>query len=285
MTDLTPADAQRHQLLASFSALASTYDQLHFLQLCAHRLVELTPLPAGARVLDVATGTGVVALAVARRVGSAGKVVGVDLSPEMLARARQKLALAGLSQVEFREGDAQRLDFPDQSFDVVLCASSLFFVPDMVSALREWRRVLVPGGVVGFSSFGPTFLQPLRQLWEARMSHYGLTPAALPTHRLADPNACRGLLREAGFVRVELCTEQLGYHVPGAQERWADIMAGLEGKPWLQLPPAQRAQAQAEHMAELSGLVTAQGIWVDEPTILAFGRRPAGRLRNVQQGS
>jgi ubiquinone/menaquinone biosynthesis C-methylase UbiE len=79
------------------------------------------------------------------------------------------VAAAGLTHIEFREGDAERLDLGDQRFDVVLCASALFFVPDMLAALREWHRVLKPGGQVGFSGFGPTFRQPLADLWTARL--------------------------------------------------------------------------------------------------------------------
>jgi ubiquinone/menaquinone biosynthesis C-methylase UbiE len=260
------------QVRAVFKAFAATYDDLRFLKLCAGRLTELAVLCSGARVLDVATGTGIVALSAARIVGPTGRVVGVDLSPEMLARARHKLALTDLAQVEFREGDAQRLDLPDRSFDVVLCASSLFFVPDMAGALREWRRVLVPGGLAGFSSFGPTFLQPLRDLWEARLRRYGLQAAPLPTHRLADPDICRQLLVGAGFTHDHVCTEQLGGYIRTADERWTDIQAGPEGKPWLALDPAQREQARAEHFAELTALATPQGIWVDVPAIFALAR-------------
>jgi hypothetical protein len=144
-------------------------------------------------------------------------------------------------------------------------------MPDMLAALREWRRVLVPGGRLGFSSFGPTFLQPLRGLWEARLRHHGLTAAALPTHRLADPATCEALLREAGFPRVEVRSEQLGYFLPTPRDRWADLLAGLEGKPLLQLPPERREQVEAEHLAELAALATPEGIWVDVATLFAFG--------------
>jgi hypothetical protein len=145
----------------------------------------------------------------------------------------------------------------------------------MLAALREWRRVLVPGGIVGFSSYGPTFLQPARDLWEARLRLYGLTAISVPNHRLPDVATCQELLCEAGFTKIEVHSEQLGYYLPSAQERWADIAAGLEGKPVLQLAPAQQEQIQAVHFAELAALTTAQGIWVDVPALLAFGQKAA----------
>lgn len=216
-----------------------------------------------------------VALAVARNIGSTGRVVGLDISPEMLARAREKAAAHGLTNVEFREGDAEHLDFPDRYFDVVLCAAALFFVPNILGALQEWHRVLAPGGWVGFSSFGPSFLQPLRGLWESRLQEYGLKPAALPTHRLESPAVCQELLGEAGFTQIEVRREQVGYHLKSAGERWEDIQAGLEGKPFLQLNEVQRDQAKTAHLAEVTALATPEGIWVDVPAIYATGRRGA----------
>ena len=79
----------------------------------------------------------------------------------------------------------------------------------MLAALREWHRVLKPGGQVGFSGFGPTFLQPLRDLWEARLRQYGVSlPTGSQDHRLAEPETCRRLLHEAGFVQTEVQSEQ-----------------------------------------------------------------------------
>jgi SAM-dependent methyltransferase len=213
-------------------------------------------------------------MAAAKRVGPSGRVVGIDLAPEMLAHARQKLAGAGLTNVEFREGDAERLEFPDRCFDVVLCASSLFFVPNMLAALREWRRVLIPGGYVCFSGFGSTFHQPFRSLWNARLRRYGLSlPASPPTYRLADPMTCRQLLHEAGFVRIDVKSEQLGYYLRTVEEWWEENWATPMRMPVLQLTPDQQARFKSEHLAEVAGLATAEGIWVDVAVNFAVGRK------------
>src|SRR5262244_2333615 len=167
-------DAPLNRVVAEFNAVADTFDTRAFLRLSAQRLVDRMPLAAGAQVLDVATGTGWVALAAAQRVGPTGTVVGIDLAPALLERARQKAATAGLTQVTFREGDATRLDVADQQCDVVLCTTALFFLPDMLAALREWWRVLRPGGQLGFSAWGSTYRQPLQGLWDARLQQYGV---------------------------------------------------------------------------------------------------------------
>ena len=276
MTETSVPDDQNRRVVANFNALAETYDIVRFTQVCARRLVDLAALPPGAQVLDVATGTGWAALAAAQHVGPTGRVLGVDLAPELLEGARQKVAAAGLTHVEFRVGDAEWLDLAEQRFDVVLCASALFFVPDMLAALREWHRVLKPGGQVGFSGFGPTFRQ-LRDLWEARLRQYGVSlPTASPDDRLAEPETCRRLLHEAGFVQTEVQSEQLGYYFRTVEEYWEEIWAGQRRMAVLQLAPAQREQFQAEHLAEVGALATAQGIWRDVPVNFARGwKRPA----------
>src|SRR5262245_2757037 len=106
-------------------------------------LVELAR--PGERVLDIACGTGIVARTAARRVGSGGKVVGVDVSAPMLDAARAAAAGEGLS-IEWREGNAMTLPFSDTEFDLVLCQQGFQFFPDRSASLREMHRVLRPGG-------------------------------------------------------------------------------------------------------------------------------------------
>lgn len=95
----------------------------------------------GDRVLDVGCGTGALTLAVAERAGPAGAVVGLDANPEMLAVARKKPV-----QVEWLEGTAEALPFPDNSFDAVVSQFALMFFEDKPKALAEMMRVLKPGG-------------------------------------------------------------------------------------------------------------------------------------------
>src|SRR6266403_5012356 len=95
------------------------------------RLVELTGARAGNRVLDIATGSGEPALTAARAVGQSGRVVAVDMSPGMLAIARERVEAAGLKNVELVESDAESLNLDAHSFDAVLCRWGLMFMPDL----------------------------------------------------------------------------------------------------------------------------------------------------------
>lgn len=105
------------------------------------------PRPAE-RVRDVGSGPGLLATAMAERVGPSGRVCGVDISEPLLAVARSRCAHQ--PWVEFRDGDAARLPFPDQAFDAVVSTQVLEYVRDADAALAEFHRVVRPGGRVGF---------------------------------------------------------------------------------------------------------------------------------------
>jgi SAM-dependent methyltransferase len=124
----------------------------------AATMIRKAGLRAQDRVLDVGTGSGVVALAAAQRVAGAGAVVGVDLSGGQLEVARAKAHQAGLEdRVRFEQADAEALPFENQSFDVVLSLFALLHFPAPEQALAEMFRVLRPGGrlVIGIGAPPP----------------------------------------------------------------------------------------------------------------------------------
>ena len=117
----------------------------------AFDLVRFATVAPGERVLDVACGTGVVAVTAAR-IGAV--VEGLDLTPKLLERAGQNAVLAGF-QIQFREGDAEALPYPDASFDVVLSQFGHMFAPRPEVTVSEMLRVLRPGGRFAFSTWPP----------------------------------------------------------------------------------------------------------------------------------
>ena len=117
-----------------------------FSQPVSDRLVKLTQIRPGHRVLDVATGIGEPAVTAACAVGSSGSVVATDQAPEMLAIARERAATLGLRNIEFREMDAETLDLPGESFNAVMCGWGLMFLPNPGDALKGMYRLLVPDG-------------------------------------------------------------------------------------------------------------------------------------------
>jgi ubiquinone/menaquinone biosynthesis C-methylase UbiE len=164
----------------------------------AEEFVALAELRAGVRVLDVACGTGAVTRIVAERVGGPGRVVGLDLSPGMLAVAR---ASSGPG-IEWREGNAMAMPFPDGAFDRVLCHQGLQFMPDRPAALREMRRVLAADGLVVLGVFcsSPGNVA----LAHALAPHLGPQAADMVCEPFAfsDREALRSLVVDAGFRDV-----------------------------------------------------------------------------------
>ena len=104
---------------------------------------QLTP---GERVLDLGSGAGTDSLIAAQMVGEQGHVTGIDMTQEMLAKARAAAAEMGATNVEFVEGEAERLPFPDASFDVVISNGVIDLVPDKDAVFTELFRVLASGG-------------------------------------------------------------------------------------------------------------------------------------------
>ncbi len=159
-----------------FSALATRYDVMTDLwTLGLHRMwkrqaIELCALRTGERVLDVATGTGDLAFLEAAAVGAEGQVVGVDSCAAMLEVARQRQR----GPVDFQEGDATDLRFPDACFDVVTIGFGLRNVADRSQALREFRRVLRPGGRLMVLDFSTPDSKALKSLHD--MLYFRLMP-------------------------------------------------------------------------------------------------------------
>lgn len=140
---------------------AVTYDLLAWLlfrgreRAFRDRLVVLARLAPGQSVLDIGCGTGSLAMAAKRCLGSAGRVQGIDASPEMIARARRKASKSGID-VSFTQGVVESLPFPHRHFDRVLSTVMLHHLPRPAreQCAREIRRVLKPGGLVLAVDFG-----------------------------------------------------------------------------------------------------------------------------------
>src|SRR5688572_28443534 len=183
-------------------------------------LVRRAALQPGERVLDVACGTGIVARLAAEQVGAQGAVVGLDLNRAMLAVARALPCLPG-APISWTEASVLDMPFPDATFIAVLCQLGLQFFPDRPRALREIRRVLVHGGRVVLSVFGPLAHNPAPQaLADSLERHLGPHASAIKRaeHDLDDPAELDALVADAGFAEVTIQTSTQHIRFPSPRE-------------------------------------------------------------------
>ena len=192
-----------------------------FSQPVSDRLVEMTQIQPGHRVLDVATGIGEPAVTAARAVGP-GSVVATDQAPEMLAIARERAADLGLLNIEFHEMDAETLNLPGESFNALLCRWGLMFLPNPGDALRGMYRLLAPGGGLAAAVWSeapkvPMISLPMRVIQQ--MVEMPTPPEGMPgPFSLADVEALEQALRHAGLANVHSERMVLTADWPSANE-------------------------------------------------------------------
>ena len=186
---------------------------------CAARLVRFAGVERGQRVLDVACGTGVVSITAAL-VGA--KVTGADLTPELLAQAKENAGIAGVD-IDWREADVERLPFDDASFDAVLSQFGHIFAPRPIIAIHEMLRVLKPGGTIAFSTWPPDHW--IGRSWAISARYLPPPPEGVaPPTQWGEPTIVRerlgSLVRDLTFDRDVMLTPALSpQHVRWTSER------------------------------------------------------------------
>lgn len=269
-------DQDKLNAIAVFNLVANGYDNqsMRFFPFCADRLVHHLRLAPDAKILDVATGTGAVALAAAQAIGPQGRVHAIDLSENMLNKAMANFQRAGLSNIDIHVMDAESLEFKSRYFDNVTCSFGIFFLPDMLAGLIHWRQVLKPGGRVMFTTFSASAFQPLAEMFRQRMETFGVVIPIENWMRLTTAQECQELLESAGFTDTQVVTEQLGYHLNSPEDWWEIIYSsGFRG--YLEkLDATQQGRFRVEHLAEVQFHMTDKGLWLDVETLFSAGVRP-----------
>lgn len=204
------------EALPAYAPMLAAYHRAHEPELRA--MIADLPLRPGERVLDLACGDGAYCCWLAERVGPAGEVVGVDLSPAYLELARRTVARSPHgAAVSLRLADAYALPFADGSFDLAWCAQSMFSLPDPTGALRELRRVTRPGGLVAVLECD--LLHPMVLPWPAELE-LAVRAAQLAALRADGPAQAavgrdlRALFGEAGLADCRVQPYSAARHAP-----------------------------------------------------------------------
>ncbi len=172
------------------------------------RMLELAGITAGSHVLDIASGTGEPAISAAQRAGASGKVIGIDLTEEMLAYARHKASEAGVTNIEFHCADGETLDYAADSFDAVTIRWGLMFMPAPGDCLKLAHDVMKQQGRIAIACWSEAEKNPFVSLLIKTLEKYmevPKPPAGTPgIFSMADPDRLQNIIATAGFRKIEL---------------------------------------------------------------------------------
>ena len=277
MTDNPEHQQLVKKITSLFDLVADGYDNpsTRFFSFCANKLVHKIQPLMGYKLLDIATGTGAVAITAAQAVGPSGHIHAIDLSANMLNQADKNIKKIQLSNIELQEMNAQELKFSKEYFDMVTCSFGLFFLPDMLAGLKEWFRVLKPGGKVMFSSFSPNAFTPLNEIFIEHLNKFGVNTEMLKWQKLSDKTECLSLLEEAGFEDTQVETEQMGYYLSDINDWW-ELNTSTGYRAFIEQIPVQSLdEFRTGYMKDIEQHMTDKGLWLDIETHFSSGNRPS----------
>jgi SAM-dependent methyltransferase len=202
------------------------------------KLCDAAALKPGMDVLDLAGGTGEPAITAAQRVAPGGTVTYSDFAPPMIEVAQKNAREAGVSNINFKQVDAEDIPFDDASFDAVVSRFGIMFPPDTQKALGEIKRVLKPGGGATFVVWQLPAKNPWFEEMNAVLAKHGLLTPPPPNmpgpFRFGEPGSLPTELRKAGFQDVVEKALHPDWAWYGPPEEYLDFMQGT-------LPPVRKA--------------------------------------------
>lgn len=263
-------DEHKQKVMASFDLASEGYDcpSLRFFVESASWMIKNLELKGDESLLDIATGTGNVAITAALQLGS-GKVTAIDLSEKMLQRAALKAHELNLRNVTFKRCDIEDMGFENNIFDAACCAFGMFFLPDMDNGLKCISRAMKPGGKLAITSFTPSLMQPLRGMLLDGIKRYGVEPSPLSWMRLDTPDKINDLLSRSGFVNIQIQSKQMGYYLKDSLQ-WRDVLWNSGHRGLLsQLSGEDLKQFLNEHLREVDSIADENGVWLEVEVLLA----------------
>lgn len=227
----------------------------------AQRLLDFVTIQSGQTILDICTGTGLTAIPMAKAVGQAGSVIGVDMSAGMLAQAKAKIKTEDIENLELMLADVELVDFNNEQFDLILCCSGLVFISDIPALLDKCYRWLKPGGCLAFtasekgSHLSEVRVRVCKDLFDIDLPHI-IRP-------LWTLEKCTKLLQNSGFQNIEI--ERHLFRREKINDNYGLTQIENEfyprGNPLLNLSKAQKQQLQVEYTKAVEGLIAEKGLW------------------------
>jgi len=265
---------RKQMIQQGFDTVAQGYDHpsLSFFPETAKRIIAHLKLQPEDHLLDVCTGTGVVALTAAEKL-SQGKVTAIDLSAGMLQQAKNKASDKKLTNTEFLQMDLDHLEFPEATFDVATSSFGIFFLDDMTKALSNIANTVKPSGKIAISSFTGEAFSPMADLFINRFESTGRVVPPLSWRRLATNELLEGLFNAVGITKVKIYHEPLGYRMTSAQ-MWWDVVWNAGWRSLLtQLSDEEQKEFKEVHMNEVAQHIGNDGIWFNTEVLIAIAEK------------
>jgi len=271
---------QRH----GWDLAADAYEGLWQSQLSpAHqRLLQWAAPEPGERVLDVACGTGLIALAAAERVGASGRVTGVDISGRMVELASRQADALGLANTRFSRMEGECLACEAAGFDLLCCALGLMYMPEWDFALHEMHRVLRPGGRIALAVWG----ERSRCGWSAV---FPIVDAEVSSDvcplffQLGQPGMLAALCRAAGFVDIHEARINAPLHYEDAGQACdAAFVGGPVALAWSRFDATTRARVSARYTEAIASWRAGPGYRIPAEFVVLVACKPAGWRGRLQ---
>ena len=265
----------KQMIAQGFDTASQGYDHpsLSFFPETAKRMVEHLAVKPDQTLLDVCTGTGVVALAAAEQL-SQGRVTGIDLSSGMLQQAKDKAEDRKLYNTDFIQMDLDQLEFPAESFDMATSSFGLFFLEDMTKGLTNIANSVKPGGKIAISTFTGSAFSPMVEMFYKRYESTGRTLQPASWKRLATHEQIEEQFNAVNISKLTIHHVPLGYQMTSA-EMWWDVIWNAGWRSLInQMSDEEQKSFKQTHMNEVSDVIGEEGVWFNTEVLIAVGEKP-----------
>jgi ubiquinone/menaquinone biosynthesis C-methylase UbiE len=266
--------AFKKKIETAYDNFANKYDAAMGLTmiLSATHLLHDLKIPGNPTVLDVGCGTGIATFELVKRFQGKGMFYGIDLSQKMIYLARARVMKFGYGNVEFNKGDAEALNFPESSFDLVINNQVFHWIQNKEEALKEMFRVLKPAGQIGLVFQGePSF----KELFEAydRVRHRHPDYALSERPRSLTPEETRELFDKAGFQESRISAI---HNVTWIDPSMFLTDMDLTISPWrIDLSKENAEKVQKEVAGELLKIKRTDPLMTTSCSIFGYGQKPS----------
>ena len=267
--------AYKKEIADLYTKRSTTYDNSMWHDRMAKKLVDFVNIKIDSQILDIGTGTGMVAYYAASKIGPEGTVIGIDISEGMIQVANAKLNKSPYKNIRFDVGDGEDLNYSLNSFDVIFCSSAFIWMTDLPATLRYWRKHLKPDGKLGLHAFSETaYITGVAA--QSVLQKYGVN--YLMSKPTGTVEKCTSLLEKAGYTNININVDPDGVYIDleEAKNSWVSELHPAPGQyphPLKNLTPEQLDNARADYEREMEKLSTENGVWNDMTTFYVYGEK------------